>query len=89
MSEHDKDQHWLVRPETIRRLWIGFAIVLAATVLIEFVIPVKGYFGVDDVFGFGALFGFFSCVAMVIFAKLLGFFIKRDENYYRKEAQDD
>lgn len=89
MSERNEDQHWLVRPESIRRLWIGFAIVLGATVLIEILVPIKGYFAIDDLFGFGALFGFLSCVAMVIVAKVLGFFIKRDETYYTKEADDD
>lgn len=79
---NDDNLHWLVRPATIRRLWWGFAIVLALTVAAQLFIYVKGYFGADGWFGFGAVFGFLSCLAMVLVAKGLGFFLKRDENYY-------
>ena len=82
MTESNQDDHWLVRPSTIRRLWIGTYAVLALTVVAQFFIPVKGYFGVDSWLGFGALFGFGSCVAMVFAAKALGFILKRDERYY-------
>jgi len=84
---NDDNLHWLVRPTTIRRLWWGFAVVLALTVAAQFFIYVKGYFGADGWFGFGAFFGFLSCLAMVLFAKVLGFFLKRDEDYYT--AGDD
>jgi hypothetical protein len=59
-----------------------FAAVLAMTVLAQVVISVKGYFGVDGWFAFGAVFGFVSCLAMVLVAKALGFVLKRDEDYY-------
>ena len=76
------DNHWLTRPETIRGIWIGLYAVLAATLLAQLGIKVKGYFGVDGWFGFGAALGFFSCVAMVLVAKVLGFVLKRPEDYY-------
>ncbi len=76
------DNHWLTRPETIRKLWIALYVVLAITVLAQLGIKVKGYFGVDGWFGFGAAYGFFSCVAMVLVAKVLGFVLKRPEDYY-------
>ena len=85
MSAHD--DHWLTRPATIRWLWIIGCSVLAVTVLLQVVISIKGYFGVDGWFGFGAVFGFLSCLAMVLFAKALGFILKRDEDYYA--AGDD
>jgi len=77
-----KDDHWLSRPGTIRGLWIGFAVMLALTVLAQLVITVKGYFTVDGWIGFGAVFGFAACVAMVIVAKLLGMLLKRRDDYY-------
>ena len=58
------------------------AAVLALTVAAQLLIYVKGYFGADGWFGFAAVFGFLSCLAMVLFAKGLGFFLKRDEDYY-------
>ena len=80
--KHASDDHWLARPQSIRRVWIFFSIVLALTVIAQAVIKVKGYFGVDAWFGFAAAFGFISCVAMVLVAKLLGFVLKRDDHYY-------
>lgn len=82
MSVEQETEHWLVRPQTIRWLWIAGSVVLALTVALQFVIKVKGYFGVDGWFGFGAVFGFLCCVAMVLVAKGLGRFLKRDENFY-------
>ncbi len=80
-AREDAD-HWLVRPASIRKLWIGFAVVLVLTVLAQAVVSIKGYFGVDAWFGFAAVFGFGACVAMVVVAKGLGVFLKRDERYY-------
>lgn len=76
------DDHWLTRPRTIRKLWIGFVIVLALTVLAQGLIGIKGYFGIDGVFGFAAVYGFGCCLLMVLFARLLGVLLKRSENYF-------
>lgn len=88
MNDANKDDHWLVRPKTISLLWKLLIGVLALTVLAQFFIKVKGYAGIDDWFGFGAVFGFLSCVAMVLFAKFLGLFLKRDDRYYRDGEND-
>ena len=88
-NDNLNDDSWLVRPATIRWLWRIFAGVLALTVIAQLAIYVKGYFGVDDWFGFGAAFGFLSCVAMVLFAKLLGVFLKRGEDYYGDDYYGD
>jgi len=88
MSDQRQQDHWLARPETIRKLWWGFSIVLALTVVAQLLIYVKGYFSVDGWFGFGAAFGFLSCLAMVLVAKGLGFFLKRDEDYYGAGEDD-
>jgi hypothetical protein len=76
------DDHWLVRPSTIRMLWIAFIAVLAVTVLLDLVIEHHPLFGLDGTFGFGAWFGFFSCVAMIVAAKALGVVLKRPDSYY-------
>ena len=87
MSDSE-DEHFLTRPATIRRLWWVFSAVLAATVLAQLLFYVKGYFVVDGWFGFGAVFGFLSCLLMVLFAKALGVLLKRPNDYYR-EGDDD
>ena len=76
------EDHWLARESTIKRLWIVFAVVLAAAVLTDLVIEHHPYFGLDGAFGFGAWFGFASCVALIVFAKALGGVLKRPDTYY-------
>lgn len=76
------DDHWLTRESTIKRLWVVFALVLAATVLLDFLVVQRPYFGLDGSFGFAAWFGFASCVAMIVFAKVLGGVLKRPDTYY-------
>ena len=74
--------HWLVRPSTIRLLWWVFVVILALTVAAQLLVHVHGYFGIDEWIGFNAAYGFLTCVAMVVFAKLLGFVLKRPVDYY-------
>jgi sterol desaturase/sphingolipid hydroxylase (fatty acid hydroxylase superfamily) len=88
MNTPQHDDHWLARPSTIKLLWRVFAVVLVLLVIAQALIHVKGYFGVDGWFGFGAAFGFLSCLAMVLFAKALGYVLKRGEDYYDDGADD-
>ena len=74
--------HWLVRPQSIRNLWIGGGVMLAALVAIEKAVHTHGYFGLDGTFAFNAWYGFAVCVAMVIAAKGLGLILKREDSYY-------
>ena len=84
-----QDAAWLARPSTIRLLWRVFIVALALVLVAQLIFPVKGRFGVDGWLGFGAVFGFLSCLARVLFAKALGWILKRDENYYQDQASDD
>lgn len=88
MSDTRNEDAWLARPSSIRLMWRVFWAVLALTVAAQIVIEIKGYFGIDGWFAFGAIYGFLSCLAMVLFAKGLGYLLKRDENYYRAEDTD-
>ena len=82
--EHERGgrDHWLARPGTIRLLWLLFAVALAVVVGLDLLITPHPHFGIDGTLGFGAWFGFLSCVALVLFAKLLGIFLKRPDSYY-------
>ena len=88
MKKPNQTDHWLARPSTIKLLSGISAIVLVLTVLAQIVIQVKGYFGADSWFGFGAAFGFLSCLTMVLVAKGLGYLLKRDEDYYDDGEND-
>ncbi len=74
--------HWLVRPRTIRLLWIAFVAVLAATVAAGFLVDMHPHFEVESWPAFFAIFGFLACVAMVFGSKLLGMLLKREDTYY-------
>ena len=74
--------HWLARPETIKLIWRVSLAVLALLVLADLAVVHHPHFGIDGTIGFGAWFGFLSCVLMVIFAKALGALLKRPDTYY-------
>ena len=82
MSQPKNDDYWLVRPSSIRLMWIVFIAVLALTVLADFFIDHHGAFGIDGTIGFYAWYGFLSCVVLVLGAKGLGVFLKRKDTYY-------
>lgn len=75
-------QHWLVRPRTIRRLWLMFILILGATVVARFLVHGHVYFWLDGTFAFNAWYGFATCVAMIVVAKGLAIFLKRPDTYY-------
>lgn len=78
----DGKPHWLVRQSTIKVLWWVFSVILALTVLAQLFVHVHEYFSIDGWFGFYAIYGFVSCLGMVVFAKLLGVLLKRPDTYY-------
>ena len=75
-------EHWLRRPETIRRLSISGLFALAGLVAVEVWVYTHGYFGIDGLFAFNAWFGFASCVAMIFISNGLGKLLKREDTYY-------
>ncbi len=78
----DERTHWLVRPRTIRLLWTLFVVVLALTVVAGAFVGGDGHEGIAGTFGFGAWFGFAACAVLILFAKGLGVFLKRQDTYY-------
>jgi len=84
---NDPNQHWLLRKENIRKLWIIFIVILIVTVVAGFFVHQHESFGIEDSVGFFAWYGFITCVGMVVFAKLIGVFLKRPEDYYDTESK--
>ncbi len=76
------DDHWLVRPVTVRRIRFVGTAVLLLTLIPDLFIEQHADFGVEDGFGFFAWYGFGSCVALVLIARALGTLLKRSERYY-------
>lgn len=81
-------KHWLVRPDSIRILWRVFIAILALTVIAELFVTHHPYFGIDGYFAFNAWFGFLACAVLILFAKGLGVFLKRPDDYY-DDGRDD
>lgn len=81
-------RHWLDEPRNVKRLWRGFLVVLALTVLAELAVHLHPHFGVDAVFGFHAWFGFGACAAMIVVAKGLALLLKRPDTYYDGPRDD-
>jgi hypothetical protein len=72
----------LLKPHTIRTLWVIFALLLALSVVAEVFIHTHARFGIDGSFGFHAWFGGAACIGLVALSKLLGRFLKRRDSYY-------
>ncbi len=77
-----ESDHWLVRPQTVKWLWIGFFFVLVTLVLADLFVEHHPYFGIDGTFGFSVWYGFASCVVLVFVSKVLGALLKRPDTYY-------
>jgi len=77
-----EQSHWLDEPRNVKRLWRGFLVVLALTVLAQLVVHLHPHFEVESVFGFHAWFGFIACAAMIVVAKVLALVLKRPDTYY-------
>lgn len=83
MSEKNTDNEQpLVTPQTKRLLWIIFGLMLAGTVVAEFFVKHKPYFGLDGEFGFSIWFGLIASAVIALGAKVLGALLKRPDTYY-------
>jgi hypothetical protein len=80
-------RHGLGRPGAVRALWIVFSAVLALTVAAELLVHLHPRFRLERWFAFHAAWGFLSCVAMVLFANLLGVFLRRPDDYYTRRPE--
>lgn len=69
------------KTKTLR--WIMFGI-LALLVVLDVIIPAKyERFPWDGIGGFGAVYGFVSCVLIIVVSKALGYaLLYRPEDYY-------
>lgn len=77
---------WFDKPQNIKRLKIGFYIVLVLLVLPDlFIHKHTLFFSVEAWPGFYAFFGFVACVIIILISKLFGFVLKVREDYYDHE----
>lgn len=84
-----KHEHWLDDPDNIRKLWRGFLVVLALTVVAGLVVDLHPHFAIEAWPGFNAAYGFVTCAAMIVGAKVMGIFLKRGDAYYAEDQRDE
>lgn len=84
-----KYEHWLDDPRNVKKLWRGFLVVLAATVIAGLFVDLHPHFEIESWFGFNAAYGFITCLLMIVGAKGLGIFLKRSDTYYAKDERDE
>lgn len=77
-----QDMHWLVRPKTIKGLWLGGILLLGIMVALGAQAHPHVTFGIEGSFAFFAWYGFVTCILMVVGAKVLGMVLKRKDTYY-------
>ena len=72
-TDKKKNVDWIVR---------GLYAICTALFLADFVYYKKVYLGMEKIPGFYAMYGFFMCAALVICARGMRVFLKRDEEFY-------
>ena len=77
-----KDDHWLARPRTIRRLRQASVAILLLSVLAQLAIEPQPHFALERWFGFNAFCGLLACAALILIAKALGVLLRRRDDYY-------
>lgn len=83
MSDDKKQLHWLVRPGTIKGLWVGGILMLAGITALSLTVHPHATFGIEATPAFYSWYGFVTCVGMVLFAKfVLGKILSRKDTYY-------
>jgi hypothetical protein len=90
MNSETKQLHWLVRPATIKKLWIGGAASLLALTGLSLTVHPHATFGIEATPAFYSWYGLITCVAMVVFAKyVLGIFLTRKDTYYEDTSAEN
>ena len=79
--ENEKE-NWLDRPRSVDKIIRAVAIICLVVVAADFFYEKHGHYSWEEWPGFYALFGFVSCVLLVIAAKGLRKILMRDEDYY-------
>jgi len=92
MSMHKDDPEtfpWLGRKllflddmKNVDRIVIGLYVLCAGLFLADFFYKKKYYVGMENFPGFYAIYGFVMCAGLVVIARWMRTFLKRDETYY-------
>lgn len=76
------DKRWLDRPGSVDKIVRTVYAVCILLFLADFAYHKHPHFAAEEWFGFYGVYGFVSCVLLVLAAKELRRLLKRDEGYY-------
>lgn len=81
--------YFLDKPHNVKRILQGFYGICVLLFVLDLVIHRHIYHSWENLWGFYALYGFTSCVVLVLLAKGMRKILMRPENYYDSEGRDD
>lgn len=94
MNKAGDETGWFDRPRSRRLLWILLWTACASTVVAELMLQLEhrrhGHFGehsADGWWGAYSVLGFAGCALMIVAAKVLGFWLKKPEDYYQESGE--
>ncbi len=73
---------WFDEPANVNKIIWALVAACAATVIADLFYDKHGHYGFQEIIGFDAIYGFVSCVLLVLAAKQLRKILMRDEDYY-------
>lgn len=87
MSSHreqprSEKPYWLDKPGSVEKVYWSVVVVCAVLILLDLFYAKHAEFAFEYYFGFYGIYGFVSCVFLVLAAKQIRKLLKRDEDYY-------
>lgn len=84
-----KDKHLFDDPNVVKQILRSLYIFCALLFAMDFIVQRQTMHGWENLLGFYPIFGFVSCVVLVLIAKWMRSFLMRPENYYESEELSD
>ena len=78
----DDHNYWLDQPHNVNKIYWGLCIVCGLLIVPDLFIHKHGHFSMETWTGFYGVYGFVSCVGLVLVAKQLRKILQRPETYY-------
>lgn len=86
---NDDDPRWLDNPRNVTRLVYGLAVLCALALVADLFYRKHPHFGFEGWFDFYPVYGFVGSVGLVLSAKWLRRWLRRDEDYYEPPEHHD
>ena len=83
-----EDGYWLDKPKNISLIVWALVAVCVVLFFADAFYHKHAHFGIEQLFGFYGVYGFFMCVALVLVAKVLRTILMRPEDYYDTPNND-